>query len=295
MLQEEHDIALRATKSTLFESLRPEDQERLRGQLTEITRRRDDARTAYQTLRGKLLDTPSWPVAPPPAAREDHERHVELVKYVSELNETVTMMKGLLGEIMPHSYKQPPNPPALSDGESDGGMDIDSPVAGVGAQGAQRSRKRQRVDDAADDTERRDLAQDPNMPTQQELDGCREQLVAFEDQVKSLRNEIAQYELDNAENMAHIVASKAEEIEAARLQEQRIRDRERRERDAATRAKIAETQEKVAGCESDITEMAVDVANMMTDVSKLQIELEEETRRRDESKQKMLQVRFIGD
>ncbi|KJA24239.1 hypothetical protein HYPSUDRAFT_65728 [Hypholoma sublateritium FD-334 SS-4] len=289
-LQEEYDTALRATKSTLFESLRTEDQERLRGQLAELARRRDDAQATYQTLRGKLLDTPSWPVAPPPAAREDHERHIELVKYVSELNDTVATMKGLLGEIMPYSYKQPPEPPALSDGELDGRMDVDTPVEGAGA-GAQGSRKRQRVDDAADDTERRNFAQhDPDMPTQQELDQCREQLVVFEDQVKSLRNEIAQYELDNAANMAHIVSSKAQEIEAARQKEQRVRDRERRERDAAMRAKIAESQEKVAGCESDITEMAVDVANMMSDVHTLQIELDEETRKRDESRQKMLQL-----
>ncbi len=292
MLQEEYDTALRATRSTFFESLRVEDQERLRGQLAEVTRRRDDARDAYQALREKLLNTQSWPSAPPPSAGEDQERHVELVKVVSELNSTVAMMKGLLGEIMPYNYKEPPDPLALTDGESDAGMDVDGPVPGTGA-GAQPSRKRQRMDDAADDTgDRRHAQPNPDMPTQKEIDECREQLVAFEDTVKMLRNEIAQYELDNAANMAHIVASKAEEIEAARLQEQRVRDRERRMRDAATRAKITETQTAVAGCETDIAEMATDIAAMMLSVNDLQGVLAEETQKRDASFQKMLQVRF---
>ena len=150
------------------------------------------------------------------------------------------------------------------------------------------------MDDTADDTgDRRHAQPNPNMPTQQELDECREQLVAFEDTVKMLRNEIAQYELDNAATMTHIVASKAEEIEAARLQEQRVRDRERRIRDAATREKIAETQTAVAGCETDIAEMATDIAAMMINVNDLQGVLAEETQKRDESFQKMLQVRSL--
>lgn len=288
MLQHEYDFALRATKSTLFESLRVEHQERLRGQLAEIARQHDDARATYQKLRLMLLDTPSWPTAPPPPVHGNHKLHIELLKCASEFHKMVTMMNGILpGESMRYNYKQPPNP--FSDGDSDG-INIDSSISGAGA-GAPRSRMHQRVD-KADDTEQTYLTQhDPNMPSQQELNKCREQLIAFEDQVKSLHNEIAQYELDNAAKMAHIVASKAKE--AACLKEPRVRDRERRERNAAMHAKTQ--RETVASCESNITEMVVDIADMMSDVSKLQIKLDEETWKWDESYQKLRQVCFTGE
>ncbi|KJA22344.1 hypothetical protein HYPSUDRAFT_67058 [Hypholoma sublateritium FD-334 SS-4] len=222
-LEEEYEIALRATKSTLFESLRAEHQERLHGQLAQIARRLDDARAKYQTLRGKLLDTSSWPVSPPPTVHQDHEPHVELVNDVVELNRLIVMIKGIVTD----KIMQPnPNMPTQ--------QEIDEYREQLVAFG---------ITDEI-------MQPDPNMPTQQEIDEYREQLVAFEDQVTSMRNEVAQFKLDRAVNMAHIVGSN---------------DYERRERDTLMHAKIAEMQQ-------------------------LKIERDEEMCKWNKSKRKMLQL-----
>lgn len=287
----EYQTALATTQSKFFASLRAEDQTRLSAQLTALEHKRDEAKHAYERLQSKIVNSVSWPVAPPQIQPEERERHFELVKYVNQLNHNVETMKNMLGEIT--SYKPPPEPLFLSSDEDDddsmavdGRMDVDVPIAGPSKKIPLPSRKRRRVDDSANDAR----AQREDMPTQQEMEEVREQLRQFEEQLDMLRNQHDQYEEDSKAEFFYAMDTKVEEIEEARLKKQRARDAQQRERDAQTQALMSETQTSMADAQKDINELSVEVSNMMVQVDQLAVKVDEETRRRDESYQRLSQV-----
>ncbi|KAF8958039.1 hypothetical protein BDZ97DRAFT_73873 [Flammula alnicola] len=94
VLDEEHEIALKAKESRIYASLNEGAKARLNTQLATLASRCDEARQPYKQSQ-ELLSSASWPIAPKQTATEDREKYAEIVKFASGLNTTVEQMKAM--------------------------------------------------------------------------------------------------------------------------------------------------------------------------------------------------------
>ena len=278
-LEELYVSALQIVESQYFANLPEEDKHRLRSQLVELEKERDEAKKLHEESVDRLFKTGSWPVAPLRAVEDDvEEKHKEVVKFIQELKDTALEMSKILGDIS--MFKSPPLPPLFlsgdSDGEGDAAMDVDQPD---GDNTRRQSLKRRRTLDRREGI--------TPSPTQQELDEFLERLAHMEGLISTLENDINEHGREAREEFEQLVDMKLDEFQTAR--------------EEAEKQKLEEERQHMQNLEQDITltgeqvgELASEIGDLIMRVRKLEEEVKASRKGREESFEKVLEVSFFS-
>ena len=278
-LEEQHIFALKIVESQYFANLPEEDKTRLKGQLAELEKKRDEAKKLHEESVDKLFRTGSWPVAPPGAVEEGmEENHKEVVKYIQELKDTALQMSKILGDIS--MLKSPPVPPLFLSNDSDdeaaaaAAMDVDQPDG--------KNRKRRRVSENPDG---RGSSASSSMPTQEELNEFLERLVHMEGLISTLENDINEHGREAREEFEQLVDTKLEEFQAAREEEEKQRLEEGQQH-------MQELQQDITLTGEQVGELASEIGDLIMRVGKLEVDVGASRKGRQESFEKVLEVSF---
>jgi hypothetical protein len=262
---------LQIIESQYFVNQSEEDKTRLKGQLADLEKQRDEAKKLHGESVDKLFKTGSWPIGPPSALEDGvEEKHKEVIKYIQELKDTVLHTSKILGDIS--VLKLPPPPPLFLSDDSDGApMDIDQPD---GDNARQQSLKRRRTLDGRSE---------PSMPTREELNEFLERLAHMEGHISTLQNDINEHGREAREEFEQLVDSKLDEFQAAREEVERQR--------------LEEEQQQMQDLERDITltgeqvgELASEIGDLMIRVGKWEVDVGASRKGRQESFEKVLEV-----
>jgi hypothetical protein len=279
-LEKHHVSALKIVESPKFDNLPEEDKTRLKGQLAELEKNRDEAKKLYEESLDKLFRTGLWPIAPPSAVEDVvEENHKEVVKYIQELKDTALQMSKILGDIS--MLKSPPVPPLFlpRDSDDEGGgaaMDFDQPDG--------KNRKRRRVSENPD---RRgsNASSSSSIPTQEELNEFLERLVHMEGLISTLENDINEHGREAREEFEELVDTKLDEFQAAREEEEKQRLEEEQQHMQDLQQDITLTGEQVG-------ELASEIGDLIIRVGKLEVDVGASRKGRQESFEKVLEVSF---
>jgi hypothetical protein len=268
--------SLQTVESRYTENQTEEDRTRLKNQLAELIKQRDEAKKLHEETVDKIFKTGSWPVGSPTAVEDDiEEKHKEVMKYIQELKDTALQMSRILEDISMFKSPPPPPPPLfLSDSdsdESDGApaMDVDQP------------------DD--DNTLRKSLKRRPSMPTREELDRFLERLVHMESLISTLQNDINEHGWEAREEFEQLVDTKLDEFQSVREEAEKQRLEE--EHCQWQRQTQALEQEITATGEDGV--LASEIGDLITRVGKLEVDVEASRKEREESKKKLSEVGFF--
>lgn len=283
-LKDQYAYALQIVDSRYFADLPEEDKVRLKGQLAELEKQRDEAKKLYEDSVEKLFKTGSWPVAPPSSTEPSvEEKHREVVKYIQELKDTALQMNKILADIS--TFKPPPPQPPLflsgdSDNEDGAAMDVDQPD---GNNAHPKSLKRRRISENLDG---RGGGSALSMPTQKELDEFLERLAHMEGLISTLENDINAHGREAREEFEHLVDTKLDEFQATREAEEKQR--------------LEEEQQQIQYMEQEITlageqvgELATEIGDLIMRVGKLEVDVGTSKKGRQESFEKVLEVSFF--
>ena len=270
--------SLQFIEGQYFANRTEEEQTRLKNQLAELEKQRDEAKKLHEETVDKLFKTGSWPVAHPTAVEDGmEEKHKEVVRYIQELKDAALQMSNILGEIS--TFKSPPPPPLFLSDDSDGApMDVDQPD---GDNVLGRSLKRRRI------SKNLDGRSEPSMPTREELDGFLERLAHMEGLTSTLQNDINEHGREAREEFEQLVDTKLDEFQAAR--------------EEAERQRLEEEQRQMQALEQDITvtgeqvgELASEIGDLIIRVGKLEVGVGASRKGRQESMEKVLEVGFFS-
>ena len=261
-------------ESRYFANLPEEDQTRLKGQLIELEKQRDEVKKLHEGFLDKLFKTGLWPVAPPSSVEDGaEEKHKEVMTFIQELRVTASDMRKMLMEI---SMIKPPPPPLFFSDDSDGAMDVDQPD---GDNGDRTSLKRRRISEDG-------RSASSSMPTQEELDVFLERLAHMEGLISTLQNDINEHGREAREEFEQLVDTKLDEFQAAREEGEKRR--------------LEEEQQQMQGLEQDIGimgeqvgELASEIGDLITRVDKLEVGVVASRKGRQESLEKVLEVGFF--
>lgn len=276
-IEEQLAWSLQIIESQYFANQSEEDKTRLKGQLAELEKQRDEAKKLHEESVGKLFKTGSWPVGPR-SAREDgvEEKQKEVMKYIQELKDTVLQTRKILGDIS--MFKPPPPPLFLSDDSDGAPMDVDQPD---GDNAGRKSLKRRRI---SRDMDGRSA---PSMPTQEELDVLLERLAHMEGLVSTLQNDINEHGREAREEFEQLVDAKLDEFLAAR--------------EEAEKQRLEEEQQQMQGLERDITltgeqvgELASEIGDLIVRMGKWEVNVGASRKGRQDSFEKVLEVSFFS-
>ena len=266
--------SLQLIGSKYFENQPEEVQTRLKKELAELQKERDEAKKLHESTVDKLFKTGSWPVAPPAAVEDGvEENHKEVLKFIQELKDTALQMNKILGDIS--TLKSPPPPPLFLSDESDGApMDVDQPDNML-----RDSLKRRRL---SKDVDGRSA---PSMPTREELDVFLERLAHMESLISTLQNDINEHGREAREEFEQLVDTKLDDFQAVREEAERQRLEEEQRQTQALEQEIT-----VAG--EQVEELASEIGDLITRVSKLEVGVGESRKGREESIKKVSEVSF---
>jgi hypothetical protein len=269
---------LQIIESRYFANQSEEDKTRLKGQLAELEKQRDEAKKLHGESVDKLFKTGSWPVGPPSAVEDgvEREKQKEVIKYIQELKDTVLQTSKILGDIS--VLKLPPPPPLFLSDDSDGAhMDVDQPD---GDNARHKSLKRRRISTNLGGRS------EPSMPTREELDEYLERLAHMEGHISTLQNDINAHGREARDEFEQLVDSKLDEFQAAREEVEKQR--------------LAEEQQQMQDLERDITltgeqvgELASEIGDLMIRIGKWEVDVGASRKGRQESFEKVLEVGFF--
>ena len=288
--------ALEISQSHLFASLTEEDKARYNADLAATLSDRDKAKKRNDEALEKLIEQGSWPLGPPPLDEQNEQERREILRHVQELNETAQKMSRILGEIAMQT--KPPLLPLPADDEDeddfyvdDDAMDLDDngTTKDVDMSGSVPSRKRRRHEGGENVAVLAPPQPDPNLPTRQELEECRDRLEKLEEKIIALNNDLTQYEDDNQENFTHELEKRIEAYNAARmLREKERRAQERKNREAEMMKVKADTED----LGKDVDEIGKEIAEAIGKIETLKLQLVEEKKERDDVQNKVTQVGY---
>ena len=261
-------------ESRYFASLPEEDKTRLKGQLAELEKQRNEAKKSQEESVDKLFKTGSWPIAPPTSMEEGvEEKHKEVVNYIQELKDTALQMSKILGDI---SILKPP--PLFLSGDSDDedrtAMDVDQPAS-------HKSRKRRRISENLDGPGGGSAPS--SMPTQGELDEFLERLAHMEGLISTLQNDINEHSREAREEFEQLVDAKLDEFQTTREEQERKR--------------LEDEQGQIQGLDQELTlvgeqvgELAAEIGDLIIRMNKLEVDVVESRKERQQSFEKVLEV-----
>ncbi|KAF9476514.1 hypothetical protein BDN70DRAFT_882276 [Pholiota conissans] len=293
-LDEEYEMAAKATSSSLFTALSTEDKKRLTTQTNDLASQRKGALNDYHKIQERLSATGSFPRAPLQPSAEEQKKHESLLRDIADLRDTVNRLKITYGEI------PRPAPKLFLDGsESDqeeenqfmrqtSVMDVDQPS------GTQKiplpSRKRQRTDGVGDDRGSKPPRVVDDAPTRKELEEYHEKLVRYQEQISELWNHCHQRDNDMRHEFGRELSDRIEQVQKERAEEQKKRDKAMAAKEAAEQAKIQELNQRLENDSNDIDQITNHMVTLTDDIDKLNAELESEQNARNESYLRMLKV-----
>jgi hypothetical protein len=262
-LEDQLALSLRIVGNRYTENRTEEDQTRLKNQLVELEKQRDEAKKLYEETVDKLFKTGSWPVGLPTTVEDDmEENRKEVMKYIQELKDTALHMSRILEDISMFKSPPPPPPPLFLSDESDGApTDVGQPD---GDNMLRKSLKRRR------------------MPTRKELDRFLERLAHMESLISTLQNDINEHGRETREEFEQLVDTKLDEFQAVREEA----DRQRLHKKQALEQEITATGE-------DVGVLASDIGDLIIRVGKLEVDVGTSRKEREESKKKVLEVGFF--
>ena len=271
-IEDQYAWSLQIIESRYFANLPEEDQTRLRGQLVEIEKQRDEVKKVHEENMSKLFKTGLWPVAPPTAGDDGaEEKHKEVITFIQELKNAASHMRDTLKEI---SMIKPPPPPLFLSDDSDGAMEVDQPDD----DNARKSLKRRRLSDGRSA---------PAVPTQEEMEGFLERLAHMEGLISTLQNDINEHGREARDEFEQLVDTKLDEFQAVR--------------EEAERQRLEEEQQQMQGLEQDISlmgeqvgELASEIGDLVTRVDRLEVGVTASRKGRQESLEKVLEVGFFA-
>ena len=277
-IEEQLAWSFKIIESKYFANQAEEDQTRLKRQLAELEKQRDEAKKLYHECVDKLFKTGSWPVGPPIAVEDGlEEKHKEVMKYVQELKDTAVRVNNTLGDIS--MMKLPPPPPLFLPDDSDGApMDVDQPD---GDNVLRKSLKRRRI---SNDPDGRSA---PPMPTRDELERFLERLAHMEGLISTLQNDINEHDREAREEFEQLVDTRLDEFQAAREEVERQRLGEEQKQMQVLEQNIAHTGEEMG-------ELASEIGDLIVRVDKLEVGVGASRKRRQESFEKVLEVGFFS-
>ena len=272
-LEEQLAWSSKVTENPYFANQTEEDRTRLKNQIAELEKQRDEAKKAHEDSVEKLFKTGSWPVGPPIAVEEGtEEKHKEVMKYIQELKDASIQMSKILGDI-----SMIKSPPLFLSEDSDGApMDVDQPD-GDDAKTLRRRRLSKNLD-------RRSA---PSLPTQEELDGFLERLAHMEGLISTLQNDINEQGRDVREEYEQLVDIRFEEFQVAREEAERQRLEEEQRQVQTLEQDIAVTGEQVG-------ELASEIGDLIARVDKLEVSMVASRKERQEGMNKVLEVGFFS-
>ena len=261
-------------ESRYFASLPEEDKTRLKGQLAELEKQRNEAKKTQEESVEKLFKTGSWPIAPSISMEEGvEEKHKEVVNYIQELKDTALQMSKILGDIS--MYKPPPLfLPDDSDDEDRTAMDVDQSAP-------HKSRKRRRISENLDGPGGGSAPS--SVPTQEELDEFLERLAHMEGLISTLQNDINEHSREAREEFEQLVDAKLDEFQTTREEEERKRLEDEQ-------GQIQGLDQELALVGEQVGELATEIGDLIIRMNKLEVDVVESRKERQKSFEKVLEV-----
>lgn len=294
--EEQLKDAMDVVQSHFFNTLGADDKRRLNEELATLTTDCESAKQAVEDIMNKLVAHGSWPVAPPPETPMEQEmakRHAEIVEYVQELHDTVSKMNGLLGDIA--QLKKPPTLPGSSDEDDkpeDDGMPMEVDHASLPTR--KRRRLSESVNDASSHTTMETASSSADLPSREELNSVLEQLVRFEGLAETVSNDMTQHAAELSLNFKTRVEDVVEELEANFIATQQQQNSQLMAQAEAREAEVRAVRAESESMGTQVGEMADEVSSLALKVEKLELDVETRRRERQESFERVLQVRFLS-